>query len=281
MPNQFVKETFGAENKTKIVMLGDSVPGAWSFNDRYNSSVYDWIEYLKERGLKADLVDLTITGGGYYSSRPADYVIEPWMNFSSGEGGDVRFADRSVEKAISLGATHVLVLFGSREATQGNVNPNPDGDNYFGEETIVLMEAYKAKFDAEGIETIFSTTNASPTLTNYQEKFTPLTEVIRTKCAEFGWNYIDVYDIMTDPLTGLGRPGDFIDAVHWAQDNGTGIGHGRFFDALVPYFNNLYSLTQPVWELTEDTPCDGNELLLDDNNIALTDDNGNFLFGDP
>ena len=34
------------------------------------------------------------------------------------------------------------------------------------------------------------------------------------------------------------------------------------------------------WALVSDNPCDDNNLLLDDNNIALKDDSGNFLYGD-
>lgn len=34
------------------------------------------------------------------------------------------------------------------------------------------------------------------------------------------------------------------------------------------------------WVLVSDDPCGNNNLLLDDNNIALKDDNGAFLFGD-
>jgi hypothetical protein len=34
------------------------------------------------------------------------------------------------------------------------------------------------------------------------------------------------------------------------------------------------------WVLVSDDPCGNNNLLLDDNNIALKDDDGAFLFGD-
>ena len=252
MASQFIKSTFGSESVTKVAMFADSVLGCWSFDDRFNSSAYDLIKYYKDRGFDIEFKDFSINGGGYYNSRPGSYVIEPWMNADG--GSPTRFADRAAESAVSWGATHVLLLFGSREATQGNTNPNPAGGNYFGEETIVLIQSYIDYFSANNIEVVVSTTNASTDQTT-QDKFTALTNVILEKGVDAGWNMINTYDVMTDPQTGLGRPDDFIDFLHWDQDNGTGIGHGRYLNSLIPYFNNLYSLTQPVWDLQEDIYC--------------------------
>ena len=277
MANQFVKNTFGVESATKVALLGDSVPGAWSFSDRYDSSFYDLIQYYKQRGLNIDMKDYTITGGGYYNSRPSTYTIEGWLNAAP---PTTLFTGRSIDAAIAWGATHIIVLFGSREATADNVNANPAGGNYFGEETIVLMEAYQALADTNGVDIVFTTTNASPTLLNYQDKFTALTAVIRSKCAELGMNYIDTYEIMTDSGTGLARPSEYIDNVHWTR--GASSGHERWFEAAKVFFNDFFSLTTPVYDLISDTPCTDSNLVINElTNIAVTNElTGKFVFNE-
>ena len=237
---RFIKQTFGDEPVTKIALFADSVLGAWSWWDRHESAFFDIIKYYKDNGFNIEMKDFSVNGGGHYSSRADDYVIEDWMNEFSDP--DVRFEDRAIEAAIAWGATHAFVLYHTREATQDSVNANPLGLNIYGEETIVLIQNYIDKFTAAGMDTIVNNTNASPTATNFQDKFTPLSTAIMDYGDSNNWNYIDTYNIMTDPLTGLGRPSEYMDDVHWTR--GASSGHERWMNAVIPYINTQYSLTR-------------------------------------
>jgi len=259
----FVKDTFGAETVVKIAMFSDSVFGGWSFVDRFNTAFYDLIKYYKERGMAIELKDFSVDGGGFYSSRSAAYEGEDWMvAFDLGSPDDLsetRFTDRAMEAAVTWGATHAFLLYHTREATQGFVAANPAGGNYFGEETIVLIQSYVDFFDANSITSVISTCNAANGAPLTQADFDALSVVIREKGALANWNLIDTNRIMTDPATGQGRPGDYLDVVHWVQDNGTGIGHGRESRALQFIVSEMFGLLGdcPTLEVGQSMYFDG------------------------
>jgi hypothetical protein len=277
--NQFIKNTFGAETETVIGVFGSSITGAFSFNERWKSYAQTAVNYYRERGFNIRMIDYSINGGTLYNSASSTFTYPGWYL-----GSGSRDSNRNIDKAIADGITHALFLHDNNDTQAGHVGANPAGLNVYGEEQIDLFAQYGTICDANNVSYIFATNN-----TNLTDSPTPVanfklvSDNMKSVWDASGQPYLDIFYTMGDPGNDYkGIAADYFDNVHWNLDNGTGIGHGKVFEALKALLNDTYSLKQPVWELQSDNPCtatSGNlELLLDDNNIGLTDDNGKFLF---
>jgi hypothetical protein len=282
VPNQFVKNTLGAETETIVGVFGSSITGAFSFNERWKSYVQTAIHYLRERGFNIRMIDYSINGGTLYSSASTTFTYPGWYL-----GSGSRDSNRNIDKAITDGITHALFLHDNNDTQSGHVGANQEGLNVYGEEQIDLFAQYGTLCDANSIPYIFATNNTNLTDTPTPvANFKLVSDNMKAVWDASGQPYLDIFYTMGNPADSYkGFAADYLDNVHWNLDNGTGIGHGKVAAALQQLLIDTYDLTEAVYELTEDKPCvaeSGNpELLISDSDgtAIVEDKTGKFVFG--
>lgn len=266
----YIKDTWrDADSLTNVWLLGDSIAGYWSYQDRFEGWFFQLIKHYKERGFNIKGHDASINGGYLYSSVGADYTKPAYV--TGARPG--RIAGYTIDTAIADGATDVILAMTNNDVFSGYTEPNPAGLNNIADEKRDLYAYYQSKCDANNITLHILTENTNTSDQSLVDDFKFITD---TLVALDQHNFIDNFYTLADPDNNyLAKAGYYLNAVH-PND----VGNDAVFDTVLAHTDEFYSLTQEVYTLTEDKPCGNNTLLLDDNNIALQDDLGAFLFGD-
>ena len=270
MSKMYTKRTWGdSDTLTNVWLFGDSIAGFWSYKDRFDGWFFDLIRFYKKRGFNIKGHDASINGGFLYNSVGADYT-KPAYIVGSRPG---RIAGRTIDEAIADNATDIILAMTNNDTYLNYTSPNPSGLNNIADEKRDLYAYYQSKCDANNITLHILTENTNISNQEVVDKFKFITDTLVSLGQH---NFVDNFYTLADPENNfLAKAGYYLNGIHPNY-----VGNDAVFDTLLAYIDEFYSLTQEVYTLTSDNPCGNNALLLDDNNIALVDDSGNFLFGD-
>lgn len=242
MSEIYTKKTWrSADSQTNVWLLGDSIAGYWSYTDRFDGYFFQLIKYYKERGFNIVGRDASIDGGYLYSSVGADYV-KPGYITGSRPG---RIAGRTIDDAISDGATDVILAMTNNDTMFNHTTPNPAGLNNIADEKRDLYAYYQSKCDTAGIELHIFTENTNVSDQNLVDDFKFITD---TLVALDQHNYFDNFYTLADSENNyLAKAGYYINPAHPGV-----VGNQAVYDVLRPYIDNYYNLKQDVLTFVKD-----------------------------